>query len=195
MTLPPAIIVPDLHDGARAWQRVANLIRFFTPDVAAVEPVGDSLEADVGRVRTALAGASEPPVVLAHGYGALLAGVAATRRNTGHLVLVAGWMLDYGETIFEVVGGPESTLATTPVELVGWRAVPATYVVATGARRITATVQRQLAATRATTIVEIDAGDQPYKTHAEALAQIVHEDLLAVRGGQIHAALRLVESA
>jgi predicted alpha/beta hydrolase family esterase len=195
MTLPPIVIVPDLRDGARAWQRVANLARHFASDVVAVEPVGDTLAADVGRVRDALAAAAEPPVVLAHGYGALLATLATTSRNASALIFVAGYMLDYGETIFDAIGGPANAISRTPADAVGWRTLPTTYVVCAGDRSISATVQRRLALTRATTIVELEAGDQPFRTHAEALVQILHEDLVAVRGGELHAALALVRSA
>lgn len=195
MTLPPVVIVPDLADGARAWQRFANLSAHFAPDVVAIEPVGDSLAADAQRVRAVLEAASEPPIVLAHGYGALVATCAADRRNASLLIFVAGYMLDYGETIYDVVGGPATALSTTPVDAVGWRALPVTYVVCSNDRRIAATVQERLAHHRATTIVELDAAEQPYRTHAEALAQILHEELVAVRGGQLHAALRLVKTA
>ncbi len=81
MTLPPIVIIPDVRDGARAWQRVANLARHFAGDVVAVQPAGDTLADDVKRVRDALVAAAEPPVVLAHGSGALLATLAATHHN------------------------------------------------------------------------------------------------------------------
>jgi hypothetical protein len=195
MKLPPLVIVPDLGDGAASWRRVANLVQHFAADVVAVELSGDSLAADVQRLAETLAAASEPPVVIAHGYGALVATVATTRRNASQLIFVAGYMLDYGETIYGVGGGPPTPLMKSPVESVGWRALPTTYVVCNGDRRIAPAVQRQLALTRATTIVELDAGEQPARTHAEAMAQILHEDLVAVRGGQLHAALALVKSA
>jgi hypothetical protein len=194
MKLPPVVIVPDLH-GARNWQRVANLVTRFAGDVVAVELSGDSLEADAARVRAALEAASEPPLVLAHGYGALAVTLAANRRNARQLIFVAGYMLDYGETIFNVVGGPATPLTTTPVERVAWRALPTTYVVCTAGRHLAPVVQERLAQTQATTIVALDAGDQPYRTHAEALAQVLHEDLLALAGGQLHAALDLVKTA
>lgn len=195
MTLPPVIIVPDPRDGARAWQRVANLAQHFTTDIVAVDPTGDSLAADVQLVRDALAAAGEPPVVLAHGYGALLATLATTQRNAAHLIFAAGYMLDYGETIYDVVGGPATALSRTPVDSVGWRALPSTYVVCTGDRTLSRAVQQRLALTRATTIVELEAGEQPFRANAEALVQILHEDLVAVRGGELQAALALVRTA
>ena len=195
MTLPPVVIVPDVGDSARDWQRFANLSAHFTPDVVAIEPLGDSLAADAERVRAAIEAAVEPPIVMAHGYGALAATVAANRRNTSLLIFVAGYMLDYGETIYDVVGGPSTSLTTTRVDTVGWRAIPTTYVVCRNDRRIARTVQEQLANHRATTIVELDAGEQPFRSHSEALAQILHEELVAVRGGQLHAALRVVKTA
>jgi pimeloyl-ACP methyl ester carboxylesterase len=186
MKVPPVVIVPDLGDGARSWQQVANLITGFAADVVAVEPAGDSLEADAARVRAALDAASEPPVVIAHGYGALAASLAANRRNVRQLIFVAGYMLDYGETIFEVVGGPATALSTTPVEHVAWRAVPTTYIMLKAARRIAPVVQERLAQTHATTIVTLDAGDHPYRTHAAVLAQVLYEDLLSVSGAPLH---------
>lgn len=195
MRQPPIVIVPDLRDGARAWQRVANLAQHFSADVVAVEPAGDSLAADVQRVREALVAAAEPPLVLAHGYGALLATIATTSLNACGLIFVAGYMLDYGETIFDVIGGKASAIGRTPVDSVGWRALPTTYVVCAGDRAISAPVQRRLALTRATTIVELEADDQPFRTHAEAIVQVLHEDLVAVRGGELPAALALVRSA
>lgn len=195
MTQPPIVIVPDLRDGARAWQRVANLAQHFSADVVAVQPAGDALAADAQRVRDALVAAAEPPIVLAHGYGALLATLATTSRNASGLIFVAGYMLDYGETIFDIVGGPPSAINRTPVDSVGWRALPTTYVVCTADRTISAAVQRRLALTRAATFIELEAGDQPFRTHAEALVQILHEDLVAVRGGELPAALSLVRSA
>lgn len=195
MTLPPVIIVPDPRDGARPWQRVANLAQHFTTDIVAVEPNAESLAADVQRVRDALAAAAEPPVVIAHGYGALLATLAATRHNAAHLIFVAGYMLDYGETIYDVVGGPATALSRTPVDSVGWRTLSTTYVVCPADRILSLAVQRRLALTRATTIVDLEAGEQPFRTHAEALVQVLHEDLVAVRGGELHAALALVRTA
>jgi hypothetical protein len=195
MTQPPIVIVPDLRDGARAWGRVANLAQHFSADVVAVEPAGDSLAGDTQRVRDALVAAAEPPIVLAHGYGALLASLATTSRTASGLIFIAGYMLDYGETIFDVIGGKPSAIGRTPVDAVGWRALPTTYVVCAGDRTISAPIQRRLALTRATTFVELDAGDQPFRTHAEALVQVLHEDLVAVRGGELPAALALVRSA
>ena len=195
MTLPPVVIIPDLREGAGAWRRVANLVQHFASDVVAIELTGATLAADAERVAATLAASSEPPVILAHGYGALVATVAATRSNASQLIFVAGAMLDYGETMYEVTGGPATPLSTSRVESVGWRAVPTTYVICSGDRRIAAAVQQQFALARAATFVELDAGEAPARTHAEALAQIVHEDLVAVRGGQLHAALALVKSA
>jgi pimeloyl-ACP methyl ester carboxylesterase len=195
MKLPPVVIVPDLRDGAAAWRRVANLVQHFASDVVAVELAGDALADDVQRLAATLAASPEPPVVIAHGYGALVATIATTRRNASQLIFVAGYMLDYGETLYDVIGGPATPLATSRVESVGWRAVATTYVICSGDRRIAPAVQRQLALTRATTIVELEAGEHPARSHAEALTQILHEDLVAVRGGQLHAALELVKTA
>lgn len=195
MTLPPVVIVPEPRDGARAWKRVANLARRFAGDVVAVEPAGTSLAADIALVRDALVTASEPPLVLAHGYGALLATLAATHRNAAHFVFVAGYMLDYGETIYDVAGGPATAVSRTPVDSVGWRTLATTFVVCTGDRTFSPAVQQRLALTRATTLVEVDAGEQPFRTHAEALVQVLHEDLVAIRGGELSAALALVRSA
>jgi len=195
MTLPPIVIIPDMRDGARAWQRVANLARHFAGDVVAVEPAGDTLAEDVQRVRDALVAAAEPPVVLAHGSGALLATLAATQHNASALIFVAGYMLDYGETIVNTLGGPANARTRTPVDTVGWRTLATTYIVCAADRTISAAVQRRLALSRATTIVELEAGDQPFRTHAEALVQVLHEDLVALRGGELKAALALVRSA
>ena len=194
MTLPPVVILPQPRDGARAWQRVANLAQQVASDVVAVEPAGTSLAADVQLVRDALSDAAEPPVVLAHGYGALLATLAATRRNAAHVIFVAGYMLDYGETIYDVVGGPSTAVSRTPVESVGWRTLPTTYVVCNADRTLSLAVQQRLALTRATTLVELDAGDQPFRTHAEALVQVLNEELVALRGGELSPALTLVRS-
>ena len=133
--------------------------------------------------------------MVAHGDGAVPATGAANSRNACHLMFVAGYMLDYGETIFDVAGGPSTPLTTTRVGAVGWRALPTTYVVSAGDRRLSAVVQERLAYTRATTIVSLDVGDQLQSTHAEALAQILNEDLLALRGTPLHAELALVRTA
>lgn len=193
--VPPVVIIPDLGDGAQSWRRVANLVQHFAPGVVAVELAGATLTADVALVTATLAAASEPPVIIAHGYGALVATVAARGSNASQLIFVAGAMLDYGETIYDVIGGPSTPLTRARVGAVGWRAVPTTYVICSGDRRIAPAVQQQFALSRATTFVELDAGESPARTHAEALAQIVHEDLVALRGGQLDAALALVKSA
>ncbi len=104
-------------------------------------------------------------------------------------------MLDYGETIVNTLGGPANPRTRTPVDTVGWRTLATTYVVCAADRTISAAVQRRLALTRATTIVELEAGDQPFRTHAEALVQVLHEDLVALRGGELNPALALVRSA
>lgn len=195
LPLPPVVIIPDVRDGPRAWQRVANLARQIASDVVAVEPTGTSLGVDAQRVHAALAAATEPPVVLAHGYGALLATLAARHRNAAHLLFVAGYMLDYGETIFDVIGGPSTAVSRTPVDMVGWRTLPTTYVICGADRTFSPAVQQRLALTRATTLLELDAGDQPYRTHVEALVQVLHEELVAVRGGELPAALTLVRTA
>jgi hypothetical protein len=194
MTLPPVVIIPQPRDGARAWQRVANLAQQVASDVVAVEPSGTSLAADAQLVRAALAAAAEPPLILAHGYGALIATLAATRRNAAHFIFVAGYMLDYGETIYDVIGGPATAVNRTPVDTVGWRTLATTYVVCNADRTHSPAVQQRLALTRATTLVELDAGEQPYRTHAEALVQVLHEELIALRGGELAPTLTLARS-
>jgi len=194
MTLPPVVIIPQPRDGARAWQRVANLAQQVAGDVVAVEPSGTALGADVQLVRAALSAAAEPPLILAHGYGALLATLAATHRNAAHFVFVAGYMLDYGETIYDVIGGPSTAVSRTPVDTVGWRTLPTTYVICSTDRTHAPAIQQRLALTRATTLVELDAGDQPFRTHVEALVQVLHEELVALRGGELTPALTLVRS-
>jgi pimeloyl-ACP methyl ester carboxylesterase len=195
IALPPVVIVPELADGTQSWQRIAHLALRSMRDVVTVQPVGDSIAADARRVRAALDDEAEPPVVLAHGYGALVASAAAEPRNAAHLIAVAGYLLDYGERIVEVVGGPESPLTTTPVDSVGWRAVPVTYVTCGNDPRVAPAVQLRLAQLRATTFVQTDAGAQPQRTHAEILTALLREELEAVRGSRLEVALALLRSA
>jgi pimeloyl-ACP methyl ester carboxylesterase len=76
------------------------------PTVHSVDKASLALEDDVRAVREAIEAIDGPVVVVAHSYGGVPTTVAAAGQpNVQHLVYVAAFVLDVGESLLAAVGG------------------------------------------------------------------------------------------
>ncbi|MER7707466.1 alpha/beta hydrolase [Kitasatospora sp. NPDC097605] len=118
-----------VRDGAWWWHRTAELLR--ERGVASTAPAlpscgeagvpggvdGPGLPDDVAAVRAVLRAGDEPTVVVAHSYGGIVtAEAAAGLGSVRHLVLVAGYLPDVGQSLsdFGAGDGPAPFLDVDP---------------------------------------------------------------------------------
>ncbi|RKT36133.1 pimeloyl-ACP methyl ester carboxylesterase [Microbacterium sp. AG1240] len=110
---PTLLLVHGAWHGAWAWNPVASILenrgwaveRIDLPTVHAADPVGLHLADDADAITAAIAAIDGPVVVVAHSYGGVPTTQAATADNVQHIVYVAAFALDEGESLLGAVGG------------------------------------------------------------------------------------------
>jgi pimeloyl-ACP methyl ester carboxylesterase len=113
---PVVILVHGAWHGPWAWAEVGTLldaegIRWLALDLPSTgrdaAALGD-LHDDAATVRAAVDAAGAPALVVAHSYGGLPVGEGlAASPNAAHLIYLAGFMLEAGESLLGVRGGAE----------------------------------------------------------------------------------------
>ncbi|GAA2082200.1 alpha/beta hydrolase [Microbacterium hatanonis] len=110
---PTLLLVHGAWHGAWAWDPVAGILedrgwaveRIDLPTVHADDPVGLHLSDDADAVAAAIAAIDGPVVVVAHSYGGVPTTQAATGDTVQHIVYIAAFALDEGESLLGAVGG------------------------------------------------------------------------------------------
>lgn len=108
---PALLFVHGAWHGAWAWDPVRAILHdrgwetsaVDLPTVHAKDPRGLTLADDAEAVATAMRGIGGPVAVIAHSYGGVPATVGADRAE--HIVYVAAFALDAGESLLGAVGG------------------------------------------------------------------------------------------
>jgi len=112
----PILLVHGAWHGPWAWARVESALRergheVQTVDLPSSGPDPDALTdmyEDAATVRRALAGIGEDTLVVGHSYGGMtITEGTAGAENVAHLLYLAAFMLDEGESLFGAVGGVE----------------------------------------------------------------------------------------
>lgn len=107
------MLIHGAWHGAWAWERLSPLLVDRDLDFVAVDLPssggGGDLAADAAVVRATLdelSAAGKPVTVVAHAYGGVVATEAvAGRHDVGHVVYVAAFQLDVGESLLATLGG------------------------------------------------------------------------------------------
>ncbi len=110
---PVVILVHGAWHGAWAWSEVVERltgegIRTIAPDLPSrgldTDALGD-LHDDAEAVRSAIAAAGAPALVVAHSYGGLPVGEGGA--GAAHLIYLAAFMLETGDSLLGLRGGVE----------------------------------------------------------------------------------------
>ncbi|MDY0827847.1 alpha/beta hydrolase [Microbacterium sp. BG28] len=112
---PTLLLVHGAWHGAWCWD---GLIRVLTergwdvraidlPTVHAPHKEGLGMQDDADAVRAAIDAIAGPVVVVAHSYGGVPVTQGADAPNVQHIVYVAAFALDAGESLLAAVGGVE----------------------------------------------------------------------------------------
>jgi pimeloyl-ACP methyl ester carboxylesterase len=110
---PRALLVHGLWHGAWSWDGVRSELADAGVDAAAVELPLTSLEDDVATVRAELDADPRPAVLVGHSYGGAVITAAGAHPAVRHLLYLAAFQLDEGESISRVL--PDR--AVPPTEL------------------------------------------------------------------------------
>ena len=118
------LLVHGAWHGSWCWDRVLPALRETGFEVHTVELVSHGedtsrlggMHDDAAIVREVLSGLPGPVVVVAHSYGGVVVTEAAAEApNVGHLVYLAAFMLDEGESLLGAAGGePQAFFVATP---------------------------------------------------------------------------------
>lgn len=112
---PTLLLVHGAWHGAWCWE---SLIRVLTnrgwevraidlPTVHAPHKENLGMQDDADAVRAAIDAVAGPVVVVAHSYGGVPVTQGADAPNVQHIVYVAAFVLDEGESLLAAVGGVE----------------------------------------------------------------------------------------
>jgi pimeloyl-ACP methyl ester carboxylesterase len=112
------LLIHGAWHGAWCWDPV----RAHLEDAAAIDLPsnhgGGGFVADVAAVRSALDGMRAPVTLVGHSYGGAVISQAGTHPSVGHLVVIAGFALDTGETVTAHAAPPTPpTALSTAVRL------------------------------------------------------------------------------
>ncbi len=107
------VLVHGAWHGAWCWAPVVDLLRAEGVDVVAVDLPGHGADAgpltdlhgDAVRVREALDAGEGPAVLVGHSYGGAVVTEAGVHPDVVHVVYVAAFALDAGETLFGITSG------------------------------------------------------------------------------------------
>ena len=116
-TRPTVLLVHGAWHGPWAWDAFQPVLHaqgwptrvVALPSSATIDPesTGAGVEEDAAVVRAALRDIDGPVVVLAHSYGGIPVSQAiADAPNVAHVVYLAAYQLDVGESMFSVHGAP-----------------------------------------------------------------------------------------
>jgi pimeloyl-ACP methyl ester carboxylesterase len=132
---PAILLVHGAWHGSWAWESVASRLSEHGWDVRTIDLptvhsesiAGLHLSADSDAVRDAIAAIDGPVVVVAHSYGGVPVTQAALASNVQHIVYVAAFALDVGESLVSAVGGepPSWWVIDGPVATAGTDDEPA----------------------------------------------------------------------
>jgi pimeloyl-ACP methyl ester carboxylesterase len=109
------LLIPGAFHGAWVWEKVIDRLAELgwsahtveLPSVAAKGQPRYGMHDDAAAVRRRLAAIDDPVVVVAHSYGGLVATQAAAGlTNITHIIYLAGFQLDIGDSLLGVVGEP-----------------------------------------------------------------------------------------
>jgi pimeloyl-ACP methyl ester carboxylesterase len=106
-----AVLVHGLWHGAWSWDDVRSELDDAGVASAAVELPMSSLEDDVAAVRAELDADPRPAVLVGHSYGGAVITSAGTHPAVRHLLYLAAFQLDAGESISRVL--PERAIPPT----------------------------------------------------------------------------------
>lgn len=110
---PTLLLVHGAWHGSWAWDPLRAILesRGWTvatvdlPTVHSADKIGMHMQADADSVADAIAAINGPVVVVAHSYGGIPVTQAATIDNVTHIVYIAAFALDAGESLLGAVGG------------------------------------------------------------------------------------------
>ena len=110
---PTLLLVHGAWHGSWAWDPVAATLedrgwtveRIDLPTVHAADPRGLHLSDDAEAVAAAVSAIDGPVVVVAHSYGGVPVTQGALAENVQHIVYIAAFVLDEGESLLGAVGG------------------------------------------------------------------------------------------
>ena len=113
MSEPSFVLVHGAWHGGWAWAPVAQRLQDAGREVHVVDlpSSGDDphalggLAEDTAVVRAAVEVASAPVVMVGHSYGGIPITQVGAVEGLAHLVYVAAFMLDVGESLFSALGG------------------------------------------------------------------------------------------
>ena len=109
------LLVPGGFHGVWVWEKVIDRLAALgwpthtveLPSVAAKGQPRYGMHDDAVAVRRRVAAIDDPVVVVAHSYGGLVATQAAAGlTNVTHIIYLAGFQLDIGDSLLGVVGDP-----------------------------------------------------------------------------------------
>jgi pimeloyl-ACP methyl ester carboxylesterase len=133
---PTLLLVHGAWHGAWAWEPLKRILEgrgwsvktVELPTVQADDIVGLHLADDARAVSDAISAIEGPVVVVAHSYGGAPTTQAATADNVQHIVYIAAFALDEGESLLGAVGGvaPSWWVIDGPVVTAGTAAEPST---------------------------------------------------------------------
>jgi pimeloyl-ACP methyl ester carboxylesterase len=129
------LLIHGAWHGSWCWERTAEILRARAWEVRAIDlptvhserKVDLTLADDVASVADAIAGIDGPITVVAHSYGGVPATQAATDPRVQHIVYIAAFVLDEGESLLASVGGvaPDWWHIDGPLVTAGDHAQPA----------------------------------------------------------------------
>lgn len=132
---PTILLVHGAWHGSWAWKPLAEILEargwrvesVDLPTVHALEPAGLRLADDALAVSEAIDAINGPVVVVAHSYGGVPTTQAALADNVHHIVYIAAFVLDEGESLLAAVGGvaPSWWVVDGPLATAGTREEPA----------------------------------------------------------------------
>ncbi|MFE1646435.1 alpha/beta hydrolase [Microbacterium sp. P01] len=107
------LLVHGAWHGSWCWEPTADILRargwdvhtVDLPTVHADDKADLALADDADAVATAIAGIDGPVTVVAHSYGGVPTTQAATDPRVRHIVYIAAFVLDEGESLLASVGG------------------------------------------------------------------------------------------
>ena len=104
-----ALLVHGAWHGGWCWERVTPLLDgdVRTVDLPTVH-AGGAFADDVAAVRAVLDEMDGPVTLVGHSYGGAVISEAGTHPTVGHLVVVAGFVLDAGETTISNAAAADS---------------------------------------------------------------------------------------
>ncbi|MCE7003024.1 alpha/beta hydrolase [Kibdelosporangium philippinense] len=106
---PTVLLIHGAWHGSWCWDTVVSLLndrQVVTVDLKSVDDASVGLAADAQVVRDAAAAIDGPVVAVAHSFGGIVAteGLAGL-SNVKHILYVAAFVLDVGESLLQAAGG------------------------------------------------------------------------------------------